>query len=207
VTEGRTEGRTEAEVEANTGNDALTNAPAHSRYEALTALTARYRELASENYDRVRGVAEAIRSGFCGYLGSDNPPCVLLVPPVGPFEPRAYGDFAFSVPPSGFQPLGPIAFGLAVRVSRQNDWTRLVLECAKEADHFTITIFGGGQSSVRLSVNERNPAEFFAALYAHVLGFFDRAIDDYQHGRYGQRDIGFDFALAPPKLTAQSEPI
>lgn len=178
------------------------NGAPQSRYENLAALAARYRTLAGENYGRTRAFAETLRGGFCGYLNSDSPPCVLLVPPAGPFEPRAYGDFAFSVPPSGFQPLGPIAFGLAVRVSAQNDWIRLTLECVKEADAFIVTIFGGGESSVRMPADEQNPVEFFAALYEHLHAFFDQAIDDYEHGRYGSREIGFDFSqtpqLAPP---------
>lgn len=188
---------------AESGNGASPG-PARSRYETLAALAARYRALAAENYARTRALAESLRAGFCGYLNSDDPPCVLLVPPAGPFEPRAYGDFAFSVPPSGFQPLGPIAFGLAVRVSSQNDWIRLTLECLKEADSFIITIYGGGESSVRMPVSERNPTEFYAALYEHLHAFFDQAIDDYEHGRYGQREIGFDFSQ-PPQIAPADE--
>jgi hypothetical protein len=185
-----------------TSDGAPPNAPT-SRYEHLTALAARYRTLAAENYGHARALAETIRSGFCSYLNSNDPPCVLLVPPAGPFEPRAYGDLAFSVPPTGFQPLGPIAFGLAVRVSAKGDWIRLTLECVKEAENFTLTIFGGGESSIRLPVSEQNPVEFFAALYEHLEAFFDQAIDDYEQGRYGQRDMGFDFALAPAGSRAE----
>lgn len=169
-----------------------------SRYAALTALAARYRALAAENYARTRALAEAIRGGFCGYLNSDAPPCVMLVPPFGPFEPKPYGDHAFSAPPAGFQPLGPIHFGLAVRVTSTNDWVRVVLECVKEGDRFTVDIQGGGEHRFRLPLHEQDPSEFFQALYAHLESFFAGAIEDYEHGRYGVRDIGFDFALAPP---------
>jgi hypothetical protein len=165
-----------------------------SRYAALTALAARYRGLAAENYGRTRALAESIRSGFCTYLNSDDPPCVMLVPPFGPFEPKPYDHLAFSVPPAGFQPLGPIQFGLAVRVSSTNDWIRVVLECVKEGDRFTVDIHGGGEHRFRLPLREQDPSEFFAALYAHLESFFAGAIEDYEHGRYGVRDMGFDFS-------------
>lgn len=172
----------------------MSDAP--SRYTALTAAAERYRTLAEENYARVRGLAEAIQSGFCTYLSSDDPPCVLLVPPMGPFEPRAYGDRAFSAPPTGFKPLGPILFGLAVRVSDRGDWVRITLGCVKEGETFSVDIHGGGEHQFRLPLHEQDPTEFFDALYAHVETFFTRAIDDYEHGRYGQREIGFDFIRA-----------
>jgi hypothetical protein len=168
-----------------------------SRYAALSALAARYQALAAENYERTRTLAEGIRSGFCTYLNSDDPPCVMLAPPTGPFEPKAYGDDAFSVPPQGFRPLGPILFGLAVRVSGQGDWLRVVLECVKEGDRFIVDIQGGGEHRFRLPLHEQDPSEFFAALYAHLEAFFEGAIEDYEHGRYGSRDMGFDFSPRP----------
>ncbi len=165
-----------------------------NRYAALTALATRYRALAAENYARTRALAESIRGGFCSFLYSQDPPCVMLVPPFGPFEPKAYGDAAFSIPPHGFQPLGPIQFGLAVRVGGQSDWLRVVLACFKEGDRFTVDIYGGGEHRFSLPLDEQNPVDFFAALYAHLESFFAAAIDDYEHGRYGSRDMGFDFA-------------
>jgi hypothetical protein len=173
-----------------------------SRYEALTALAARYRALARENYDRARALAEAIRSGFCAYLGSSAPPCVLLVPPFGPFEPIAYGDRAFSTPPAGFQPLAPILFGLAVRVGEESpggEWLRVTLECVKEGETFKVDIHGGGELRFQLPLHEQDPTELFAALLAHVEGFFTRAIDDYALGQYGQTDMGFGFSPRPPQ--------
>jgi hypothetical protein len=167
-----------------------------SRHAALLALAERYRALADENYARIRALAEAIQSGFCGYLNSADPPCVLLVPPTGPFEPIAYGDRAFSSPPHGFRPLGPIQFGLAVRVGAENEWLRVTLSCEKEGETFTVNLMGGGSHEFALPLKGQDPTEFFAALHAHVRSFFETAIDDYEHGRYGQRDMGFDFSAA-----------
>ena len=167
-----------------------------SRHAMLLALADRYRALADENYARIRRLAEAIQSGFCAYLNSADPPCVLLVPPTGPFEPIAYGDRAFSAPPRGFRPLGPVHFGLAVRVGGPTEWLRVTLGCEKEGETFTVNLMGGGSHEFRLPLKEQDPTEFFEALYAHVRNFFESAIDDYQHGRYGQRDMGFDFSDA-----------
>jgi len=173
-----------------------------TRYEELTSAAARYGELATENYTRIRSLAEAIQSGFCSYLNSGHPPCVLLVPPQGPFEPKAYGDGAFSAPPRGFQPLGPVQFGLAVRVSDKGDWVRIILNCSKEGETFTVDLADGGEHRFPLPLHEQDPMEFFGALHTHVMDFFGRAVDDYQHGRYGQRDIGFD--LLPAQDTSDS---
>ena len=168
-----------------------------NRYDTLIVLAARYRALAEENYARIRALAEALQSGFCAYLNSAAPPCVLLVPPAGPFEPRAYGDRAFSTPPTGFQALGPILFGLAVRVSETNDWIRVTMECAKEGENFTVSMHGGASHTFRLPLYDQDPSDFFAALYQHVSTVFSGAIDDYEHGRYGVREMGFDFSDAP----------
>jgi len=178
----------------------MTNTPL--RYEELINTAARYGELAAENYMRIRSLAEAIQSGFCSYLNSPKPPCVLLVPPVGPFEPKAYGDAAFSAPPRGFQPLGPVRFGLAVRVSDKGDWVRIILSCFKEGETFTVDLADGGEHRFPLPLHEQDPMEFFGALHTHVLDFFRDAIDDYEHGGYGQREIGFD--LLPAQDSAET---
>ena len=167
-----------------------------TRYDRLIAAAARYRELAGENYARIRALAEAIQSGFCAYLNSNDPPCVRLVPPQGPFEPKEYGDRAFSIAKTDFQPLAPIAFGLAVRVSESNDWIRVVLSCMKEGETFTISFGENRHHRFALPLADEDPLEFFAALYTHVEDFFVAATDDYEHGRYGNQDIGFDFSPA-----------
>lgn len=164
------------------------------RYDRLSASSQRYGELAKENYDRVRALAEALRSGFCAYLDSGDPPCVLLVPPAGPFEPKDAGDHAFSIPPGGFQPLGPISFGFAVRVQKPDRWLRVTLTCVKEADMFEVQVAGGGAYAFKLPLADQDPDDFFQHLYNHIVGWFEAAISDYEHGEYGSRGIGFDFA-------------
>jgi hypothetical protein len=158
----------------------------------LSKVVTRYRMLSAENYVRIRTLAEAIRDGFCTYLGSDGPPCVLLAPPVGPFEPRDYGDAAFTAPPAGFQPLTPIAFGLIVRITGQGDWLRVVMRCAKEGETFRLSIAEGVDYAFRLPLSEGPPLDFFDALYAHVSDYFTNAIDSYEQGEYGEHVIGFD---------------
>ncbi|MGD2131479.1 MAG: hypothetical protein PVI23_01730, partial [Maricaulaceae bacterium] len=140
----------------------------NTRYDRLIALAGRYRALADENYARIRALAEALQSGFCAYLNSARPPCVLLVPPQGPFEPKAYGDQAFSVPPEGFRALGPIAFGLAVRVSEGDDWLRIPLSCMKDGETFQVSFGEHGHHRFALPLADQDPTEFFEALYVHV---------------------------------------
>jgi hypothetical protein len=166
------------------------------RYAELTATAGRYKDLAAENYGRIRELAETLRTEFCAYLGSDTPPCVRLVPPGGPFEPKDYGDGAFSIPAKGFQPLGPISFGLAVRVTDSGDWLRAVLTCRKEGDTFIVRVEGGPRHEFDLPLADQEPAAFLDMLYEHLLNWFKLSIDDYEHGQYGQREIGFDFFRA-----------
>jgi hypothetical protein len=168
-----------------------------NRAEDLAKTVTRYRMLSAENYVRVRTLAEAIRDGFCVYLGASGPPCVFLAPPAGPFEPHDYGDAAFSIPPSGFQPLIPIVFGLIVRVSPQGDWLRVVMRCAKEGETFRLSIAEGLDYSFKLPLEEGAPQDFLEALFAHVRDFFQRAIDSYEQGEYGEHDIGFDIIRRP----------
>ena len=107
-----------------------------SRFEELISTVSHYQSLAAENYTRVRSLAEELREGLCAHIGSKDGVCVRLVPPAGAFEPKDYGDQAFSVPPQGFRPLGAILFGLAIRVSTGTDWMRVTIECQKIGDEF-----------------------------------------------------------------------
>jgi len=168
-----------------------------SRADDLSKVVTRYRMLAAENYVRIRTLAETIRDGFCTYLGAEGPPCVLLAPPVGPFEPRDYGDAAFTAPPSGFQPLTPITFGLIVRITAQGYWLRVVMRCAKEGETFRLSIADGVDYSFKLPLAEGPPHDFLEALYAHVTDYFARAIDSYEQGEYGDHTIGFDIMHQP----------
>ncbi len=165
-----------------------------SRFDNLIETVEAYQALAAENYNRIRALAEEIRSGFCDYLGAGDGVCVHLVPPTGQFKPKAYGDNAFSVPPRGFRLLGPIAFGLAVRVTRDTDWLRLAMQCRKIGEKFIIQIEDGSEYEFSLPLKEADPEPFYEHLYQHILLWFSDHVERYKEGDYGSREIGFDFA-------------
>lgn len=165
-----------------------------SRFDDLLATVETYQSLAMENYDRIRGLAHELRDGLCAYLGSSDGECVHLVPPAGPFEPRSYGDKAFSIAPRGFRPLGPVQFGVAVRVTKGTDWLRLTLECRKAGDTFKVIMEGGHEYEFQLPLADNDPEPFYAEIFSHVQGWFQNRIDRYLEGDSGTRDIGFDFA-------------
>ncbi|MEM8617686.1 MAG: hypothetical protein AAGF20_12240, partial [Pseudomonadota bacterium] len=165
-----------------------------SRFSELLATVAQYQALAGENYDRVRRLAEELREGLCAHIGSQDGVCVRLVPPAGAFEAKDYGDKAFSVPPSGFRPLGPILFGLAVRVSKGTDWMRVTMECQKIGDTLTTRIAGGEDYDLTIPLKDNDPEPFYDHIYDHVVAWFRTQIDRYEAGDYGRREIGFDFS-------------
>lgn len=165
-----------------------------SRFDELVETVETYQALAAENYDRIRTLAEEVRRGFCEYLSSGEQVCVHLVPPVGPFQPKPHGDAAFSIPPRGFRMLGPIAFGLAVRVSKHEDWLRLTMQCRKIGEAFIVQIEDGVEYQFKLPLKEADPEPFFAHLYDHIRLWFVDQIERYREGEYGAREIGFDFA-------------
>ena len=165
-----------------------------SRFENLLETVEQYQALASENYDRIRTLAEQLRQGLCDFLEAKDGVCVHLVPPMGQFEPKPYGDQAFTMPPRGFRPLGPVAFGLAVRVTRGTDWLRVTLECRKAGDEFTVQIQGGPEYLFQLPLADNDPEPFYEHIYEHVQGWFQERMDRYLEGDFGSREIGFDFA-------------
>lgn len=165
-----------------------------SRFDDLIATVSRYQELAAENYTRVRALAEELRAGLCAHIGSTDSVCVRLVPPAGPFEPKDYGDTAFSVPPQGFRPLSAIQFGLAIRVLSESDWMRVTLECRKIGDDFIAHIVGGEDYRLSIPLKDYDPEPFYDHIYEHVLEWFQTQIEKYEAGDYGSREIGFDFS-------------
>ena len=165
-----------------------------SRLDTLVETVQTYQELATENYDRIRGLAEQIRGGLCDYIGMGEMTCVFLVPPTGPFEPKAHGDAAFSMPPRGFRQLAPISFGLAVRLTRGNDWLRVTLQCRKTGETFIVSIEDGAEYEFRLPLSFENQLPFYDHIYSHILNWFSDQIERYKNGEYGSRVIGFDFA-------------
>jgi len=164
------------------------------RFEELIATVEEHQRLVEENYARIRRLAEELREGLCDWLAASDGVCVRLVPPAGQFQPRAYGDEAFSVPPKGFRPLGPIAFGLAIRVSRGSDWMRLVLVARKTGDNFRLQIQGGEEHVFDLPLTDNQPEPLYNLIFDHAVGFFREGIDRYRDGAYSQREIGFDFS-------------
>ncbi len=164
------------------------------RFETLLETVETYQALAAANYDRIRRLAEDLREGLCAFLDARDGVCVRLVPPYGPFEPKPYGDKAFSVAPRGFRPLGPVSFGLAVRVTKGTDWLRLTLECRKLGDRFEVEIKGGSTYTFELPLAETDPTPFYQAVFDHVHLWFADKIERYREGDYGTREIGFDFA-------------
>lgn len=165
-----------------------------SRYKELISTVAHYQKLAAENYSRVRKLAEELRAGLCAFIDSGDAVCVLLVPPAGQFEPKDYGDKAYSLPPKGFRPLGPILFGLAIRVSEGTDWMRVTIECQKIGETFVTRIAGGEEYTLSIPLAENDPEPFYAHIYEHVTDWFQTQIDRYEAGDYGAREIGFDFS-------------
>ena len=93
-----------------------------------------------DNYAQIRSVAETIKDTFCKWLDNSEGPCVFLVPPEGPFRAENYQSGAYSVSGTGYLPLKPMTFGLAVRISQDKDYMRLVLHCRKEGEIMKISI-------------------------------------------------------------------
>lgn len=168
-----------------------------SRFKDLLTVVETYQALASENYNRIRRLAEEVKAGLCAYLGAEDGVCVHLVPPDGPFEPRNYADHAFSIPPRGFRPLGPVSFGLAVRISAAQDWLRLVLHCRKTGDSFLVQIGDGPEYEFRLPIRPEDAGPFNAHIFDHIMDWFSQNIESYREGAYDSRSIGFDFSHAP----------
>lgn len=173
-----------------------------SRFEELISTVSRYQTLAAENYSRVRSLAEELREGLCAYIGMKDGVCVRLVPPAGQFEPKDYGDQAFSMPPQGFRPLGAIQFGLAIRVLGEKDWMRVTMQCQKIGDEFIAQIVGGDEYRLNIPLKDNDPEPFYDHIYEHVLEWFQTQIERYEAGDYGSREIGFDLSRGVDEVVA-----
>jgi len=150
-----------------------------------------YGERSFSNYAQIRSVAEAIRDGLCQWL-DDGRQCVYLVPPQGAFTAQNYRSAAFSVSGKGFLPLEPISFGLAINISGDGDYMRLILTCRKEGDKMFIHVDEGRETELDLPLKEDDLKAFFEMLYSHLLHWFENRVDQYDNGSYGSNDIGFD---------------
>lgn len=161
-------------------------------FSQLIDTAGRYGTLSYQNYSLVRSLAERLRHGFCEYLAADDGACLYLVPPMGPFLPKNHGSGAFSVSGAGYLPLAPISFGLAVRVSRKNDWLRVVFSCAVEGGKLEAHIAGGESFAFELPLDDLQVNNMFEPLYRHIHDWFANRVAQYEQGSYGGRDIGFE---------------
>ncbi|MGB3455519.1 MAG: hypothetical protein WBG08_00235 [Litorimonas sp.] len=177
------------------GEEIVPESPHGPRLQALFEVAQEYGDRSFENYARIRSLAETLRDEFCAWL-SEEPGCVFLVPPEGRFSAKNYQSAAFSVAGKGYLPLKPIAFGLAVRVSSDKDFMRLKVTCRKEGELMFVRLERGAEIKVPQPVDgavEDGALEpLFNAVYTHLLDFFQDRIDDYDNGRYGTQEIGFD---------------
>ncbi len=171
-----------------------TSKPAPSkpaRLRKLTEAATAYGERSFSNYAQIRSAAEALRDGLCAWLDSEKQ-CVFLVPPQGPFTAQNYRSAAFSVAGKGFLPLEPISFGLAVNISGEGDYMRIILTCRKEGTKMFIHIEEGREAVLSLPLDKAEMTRFFESIYEHLLSWFNTRVDQYDNGDYGSNDIGFD---------------
>lgn len=172
--------------------------PSAQRIEALTKAAEQYGQRAFDNYAQIRSVAESLRDGFCEWLDNTEQ-CVFLVPPKGDFIARNYGSAAFSVSGSSFLALAPIAFGLAVKISTEDDYMRLTLIARKEGERMFLSQEKGEMMSIHLPIAEADLTPIFETLFEDILHRFTGAVDHYDNGDYGGTDIGFDIQRVTEK--------
>ena len=163
----------------------------NSKLEKLAEAAEVYGQRSFDNYAQIRSVAENIRNGLCKWLDNAQQ-CVFLVPPQGAFQAQNYGSAAYSVSGKGFLPLEPISFGLAVKVSPQGDYMRLVLTCRKEGEKMFVLVENNVSHTLDLPVSEDGLTTVFEMLYGHLMQWFTGRVEQYDHGNYGSTDIGFD---------------
>ena len=164
---------------------------AKSRLDKLAEAAEIYGERSFDNYAQVRSVAEQIRESLCDYLSEDHE-CVYLVPPQGPFTAQNYRSMAFSVAGKGFLPLEPISFGLAVNISGEGDYMRLVVNCRKEGEKMFIMIENAQTFEVDLPLSDDSRQLINESIYQHLNDWFTDRVRQYDEGQYGSGDIGFD---------------
>jgi len=150
-----------------------------------------YGQRSFDNYAQIRSFAENLRNELCEWL-NPNHQCVYLAPPEGAFGAENYRSAAYSVAGQGYLPLKPISFGLAVRISAEQDFMRLKIECRKEGDAMFASIEGTRHIRIALPVQKESLLPLFEQIYTHILEFFTLSVDEYDNGNYGGTDIGFD---------------
>lgn len=170
-------------------------AKAAPKLQALIDASETYGRRAFDNYAQIRSVAAALRDGLCAWLDNERQ-CVFLVPPKGDFAAQNYGSAAFSVSGKSFLPLEPISFGLAVKISTEEDYMRLTLLARKEGERMFLSLEKSETFALDLPVQEAQLVHLYEGLYDHVLKWFTSRVDHYDNGDYGTSDIGFDIQRA-----------
>ena len=163
-----------------------------SRLSSIYKAAETYGVRSFDNYAQIRSLAETLRDLMCVWLHPGDEPCVFLVPPEGPFQAQNYQSGAFSVSGTGYLPLKPISFGLAVRISENKDYMRLQLHCQKEGELMKVSIGKESPIAVNLPLDESQMTPLFDLIYEHILGFFQDSVAKYDEGDYGTSVIGFD---------------
>ena len=162
-----------------------------NRQEQLAKAAKIYGTRSFDNYAQIRSVAEKIRDSLCAYM-DDSAECVFLVPPQGPFMSQNYRSMAFSVSGKGFLPLEPISFGLAVNISGEGDYMRLVMTCRKEGDKMFIMMENALTFEINLPVTDESLMKINDSIFEHLMDWFNDRVSQYDDGEYGTSDIGFD---------------
>lgn len=165
---------------------------ADSRLSNIWEAAETYGQRSFDNYVQIRSAAETIRDLLCVWLHKGDEPCVYLVPPEGPFQAENYQSGAFSVSGTGYLPLKPISFGLAVRISESKDYMRLQMHCQKEGELMKISIGKESPTALQLPLDETKLTPLFDRIYGHILAFFTDSVHQYDEGDYGTATIGFD---------------
>lgn len=178
-----------------------------SHLQHLTEASQVYGQRAFDNYAQIRSIAETLRDGFCEWMDNKEK-CVFLVPPKGEFTSQNYGSAAFSVSGANFLPLEPIAFGLAVKISTDNDYMRLTILARKEGERMFLSLENGDTIAADLPTSKAGLTSVYETLYDHIMHWFTGRVERYDNGDYGTADIGFDIQRmsgaepkdAPPKI-------
>ena len=170
-----------------------------TRLQELSAAAQIYGQRSFDNDAQIRSIAETLRDGFCEWMDNKEQ-CVFLVPPKGEFTSQNYGSAAFSVSGASFLPLEPIAFGLAVKISTDNDYMRLTILARKEGERMFLSLENGKMLPVDLPTTEAGLTIIFENLYEHLLKWFTTRVDSYDNGDYSSNDIGFDIQRAKREL-------
>lgn len=165
---------------------------ADSRLSKIWAAAETYGTRSFDNYAQIRSVAETLRDLLCAWLHPGEKPCVFLVPPEGPFQAQNYQSGAFSVSGTGYLPLKPISFGLAIRISENKDYMRLLVHCQKAGDLMKISIAEESPIALSLPLDEAQMEPLFELINGHILAFFQTSVAQYDEGDYGTSSIGFD---------------